>query len=192
MGTRAHRARRTGGEHPLALRPRRGQCAAAGERRRHSGQRPGRCGRCPPGPGLLPSGVPRPARRPVHRRRAAPRRAGPSARRCRLASRPHPRAHPRPPVPVATGRAAARGRRRAIRLRRRLGQPRTRRARRSRHRTRLPAPTGRPRPARAAALARADPRRPRGGVRHRTAPNASSTTRTERSGTAPGGSSPSP
>ena len=42
LGTRAHRARRAGREHPLALRPRRGERAAPGDGRRYRGQRPGR------------------------------------------------------------------------------------------------------------------------------------------------------
>ena len=64
VGTRAHRPRRTGREHPLALRPRRRQRAASGGGRWHRGQRPGRPGPRPPRSGLLPSRVPRPAGRP--------------------------------------------------------------------------------------------------------------------------------
>jgi hypothetical protein len=52
MDTRPHRAPRPGREHPLARRPRRGQWAAAGDRRWDRGQRPGHCGRCPARPGL--------------------------------------------------------------------------------------------------------------------------------------------
>ena len=167
-----------------------GGSAATGRRRRHRSQRAGRRSREPARPGLLPSRIPRPACRSLHRRPAAARRADPSARRRRLAGHPHAQAHPRPPVAMATRRAAACRLRRAVGLRRRLGQPRPRWPGRRGHRTRLTALTRRAQPARAASGARADPHRPRPRSPPRyAAPSASLTTRPAPSGTPPGASS---
>ncbi|OLL20704.1 MBL fold metallo-hydrolase [Rhodococcus sp. M8] len=66
---------------------------------------PGRRRRRPTRPGLLSRRIPRPAGRPVHRRRTARRRAGAPARRHRLGGGPHPGPHTRPPGAVAAPRS---------------------------------------------------------------------------------------
>ena len=192
VGARADPAPPTRREHPLALRPRRRQRAAPGDRRGDRRQHPGRRRRRPARPALLPSRVRQPTCRPLRRRRTFRRRPNRALRGGRLAGRPHART---PPVTCRCGSPTSGSWPSGTRSRTTTSAGSTSRSTGTRPPQPSPPRTAWPTSPRACCFPRTDPSPPTPlppSPRRADARNVWSTTRPGRSGTARAGSSRSP